>query len=64
MMGAADFRCILGKLDHVVHHHAFRRGERRLRVVSLKRSNQILIQRDATQKLCVGLDSIDAPVSH
>ena len=62
--GAADLCSILGKLNHVVHHHALRRGDRRLCVVRLKRFNQCFIEGDATQKLCVGLDSINTPIGH
>ena len=64
VVGSADLCSILGKLDDVLHHHALRRGEGRLRVIRLKRFNQCLIESDATQKLCVGLDSINTPISH
>ena len=64
VMGAADFCGILAELDHVIHHHALLRGERRRRVIRLQRSYQCFIQGDATQKLCVGLDSINTPVGY
>ncbi len=64
VVGAADLCSIFGKLDHVVHHHALRRRERRRRVIRLERFNQCFIQCDATQKLCVRLDSINTPIGH
>ena len=64
VVGAADFGGIFGKLDHVIHHHALLGRERRRRVIRLKRLYEGFIQCDATQKLCVGLDSIHTPVSH
>jgi hypothetical protein len=57
-----DFRGVLGKFDHVVQHHAVLFGYGGSRVVLLQRSNQRFVKRYPTQKLCVGLDSIDAPI--
>jgi hypothetical protein len=39
VMSRTDFGGVLGELDHVLHHHPLRRGEGRLPVVGLKRSN-------------------------
>jgi hypothetical protein len=57
-----DSRGVLREFDHVVQHHALLFGYGGGRVVLLQRVDQCFVQRYATQKLCVGLDSIDAPV--
>jgi hypothetical protein len=62
VIGAADLGGVLRHLDDVLHHHALLRGERGLGVIGLQRPNEFFIQGDSTQKLCVRLDSINAPV--
>ena len=52
----------LVSLHDVVEHHAILLGDRRGSVVVLQGLDQLFIQRDATQKLCVRLDSILAAV--
>jgi hypothetical protein len=64
VMSAANFRSVFGQLDHIFHHRSFRHSQWRLGIVGLERSNQVFVQRYATQKLCVGLDSIGAPVGY
>src|SRR5580692_2522289 len=44
---------VLGQLDHVVKHHALLGRDRRRRVVPGQRLDQLFVQRDPTQKLCV-----------
>jgi hypothetical protein len=55
-------RGVFGKLDHVLHHGQLGSGDRRGRVVLAQRCNQLVIQRDPTQKLCVRVDSVAAAV--
>jgi hypothetical protein len=57
-----DFGSVFGKFDHVVQHRALFPGDGSGRVVPLQRFNQCFIQRYSAQKLCVGVDSIHAPV--
>src|SRR2546425_3956163 len=52
----ADARGIAGELRHVVQHHAFLLRDRGLGVILLQGRNERLIQRDPTQKLCVGFN--------
>jgi len=59
-----DLCRILGQLDHIIHHHLLLRRDRRGRVIRLQRLHQLPVQRHPTQKLCVRLDSIHAPVGH
>src|SRR5205085_6510081 len=53
-----DARGVLCQLHDVIEHHAVLLRERCARVVVLKLTDEILVQRDSTQKLCVGFDSI------
>ena len=53
---------IPGDSHDVVEHHAILVAYRRGCVVALQSFDQILIQSDSTQKLCVRFYSIDAPV--
>src|SRR5262245_14323111 len=53
---------VFSQLDHVVKHDSILIADGGSRVVPLQRIDQLLIQRYSTQKLCVRLDSIDAPV--
>ncbi len=55
---------VLGQLDHIIHHDALLRSDRSSCVILLQRLHQLPIQRHPTQKLCVRLDSILAPVGH
>jgi hypothetical protein len=57
-----DSRGVFGDPHGVVQHHAFLLSDGSCCVIFLQRFDQILIQRDPTQKLCVRFDSIDAPV--
>ena len=57
-----DFGRVLGDFHHVVEHDSLLRSNGSGGVVLLQRIDQFFIQRDATQKLCVGVDSINAPV--
>jgi len=59
-----DLGGVFRELDDVVEHDAFLFGDRSRGVIALKRFDQGLIEGDATQKLCVRVDSIDAPVCH
>ena len=51
-----------GKFDYVVEHHSLLPGYGCGGVVLLQCFDEGFIQGDATQKLCVGVDSIDAAV--
>ena len=57
-----DLRRIARDLLDVLEHDAVLLGDRRRAVVGLQRLDERFIQRDATQKLCVRLQSILAPV--
>jgi hypothetical protein len=58
MIIAADLRCVASDLRNVVQHRSIGIRERRPGVVVLERLDQFFIEGDATQKLCVRLDSI------
>ena len=58
MIVAADLRCVASDLGYVVQHRAIGIREWRLGVVVFERFDQVFIECDATQKLCVRLDSI------
>jgi hypothetical protein len=53
---------VFGELDDVIEHDAVLGGDGRGGVVALQRGDHVFVERDATQKLCVGLDSIVAAV--
>jgi hypothetical protein len=55
---------ILCQLYDVVHHCAFCFGDRSRRVIRFQSIDQRGVQGYATQKLCVGVDSIDAPIGN
>src|SRR5689334_22520209 len=57
-----DARSVARDLRHVIEHHFLLLGDRRLAIVVLEYGYQLMVQRDATQKLCVRLDSIMTPV--
>jgi len=57
-------RGIAGDLYDVIKHGPLLVGDRRGAVVGFERCYQSSIQRDATQKLCVRLDSIMAPIGY
>jgi hypothetical protein len=59
---AADFRRILRELHHKLEHHAILFGYCCAPVVFPQSGHKLVVQRDATQKLCVRLDSIKTPV--
>ena len=59
---ARTLRGVLCELHNVVEHPAVLLRKRRLRVVVAQLRNEGFVQRDATQKLCVRLDSIKAAV--
>jgi len=59
-----DLGRIFCDLHDVIEHHAVLGGDGRFRVVLFERLDQSRIERNPAQKLCVGLDSIDAPVGH
>src|SRR5207247_6481950 len=50
--------------SHVIEHRPLLVGERGPSVILLQRFDQRVIQRYPTQKLCVGGDSVSAPVGH
>jgi hypothetical protein len=58
----ADACCVTRELHDVVEHNAIAFLDGGFAVVVLQRSDQAFIQRDPTQKLCVRVDSIPAPV--
>ena len=58
VIGRGNACCIARDLHHVIQHHFLLLGDRRFAVVVFESSYQFLIQRYATQKLCVRLDSI------
>jgi len=62
VIGRTDFCGVFGDLHDVFHHDPFLVRECRLGVVGLERLNKFVVQRNATQKLCVGFDSINAPI--
>jgi hypothetical protein len=53
-----DARGILGELHDVVEHHPLGIGHRRGLVISFQCFDEIVVERDATQKLCVRVNSI------
>src|SRR5712691_11369592 len=59
---AADFGGIFRELYHVVEHDPVLLGNGSSAIVFLERVDQGFVQCHTTQKLCVGLDSIVAPV--
>jgi hypothetical protein len=59
-----NFRRILRQLHHVIEHGAILCTDFRRLVIPLQRVHERFVQSDATQKLCVGFDSIDAPVRY
>ncbi|HJT28486.1 MAG TPA: hypothetical protein VJ784_13825, partial [Pyrinomonadaceae bacterium] len=58
VIGRRDARRVARDLHDVIQHHFLLLGDRRLPVVVFESSNQFLVQCNATQKLCVRLDSI------
>jgi hypothetical protein len=64
MILQADPGGVSGHLHDVIEHHSFLLGNRSDRVVVLQGLDQFFIKRDSTQKLCVRLDSVMAPVGH
>lgn len=62
MITFPDLSGVLGELHDVIEHNAFLICNRRRGVIPLKRFNQLLIQGHSTQKLCVGIDSINTPI--
>ncbi len=61
---SADAGGVLRQLHHVIQHHSIRRGDGRIGVVLPQRADEVVIESHGTQKLCVGFDSIHAPVRH
>ena len=59
----AALRRVFRQFHHIVQHGAILRADWRSPIVALQRIDHRFIQRDATQKLCVGFDSIVTPVS-
>ena len=57
-----DLGGIFGELNDVVEHDTLLGRDRSGGVVTFQRFDQSFVQRNATQKLCVGIDSIHAPV--
>ena len=53
-----DARGIPCELRNVIKHHPVSFGNRRLAIIILEGFYQVLVQRYATQKLCVRFDSI------
>lgn len=53
---------VAGQLNDIFAHEELGGGNGRGAVVLAKRVDQFLIESDATQKLCVGFDSIPAPI--
>jgi hypothetical protein len=58
-----DARRVARELADLIEHHAVLGGERRVLVVLDQRTNERLVQRHGTQKLCVGVQSIVAAVA-
>ena len=59
-----DFGRVFRELHDIIEHDAFLRRNGRGGVVAFQGRDQFFIEGDATQKLCVRLDSINAPVGH
>ena len=59
---ARDARGIPRQLHHIVQHGAILIRQGRARVIVLELADEIFVQCDATQKLCVGFDSIMAAI--
>jgi hypothetical protein len=55
---------VFGQLHDVIEHDAVLIGDGRGLVVFLQRIDHFFVERDATQKLCVGFDSIVAAVGY
>ena len=64
MVRRAALRGVFGQLDHIIDHHAVLLTDGRGFVIAFQSFDQFFVQRDATQKLCVGFDSIHAPVGN
>lgn len=62
VISGADFRGVFGELNHVVQHHAFLRSDWSGLIVHAQGLDQVFVESDATQKLCVGLNSIKAAI--
>lgn len=62
VVGAAHLRGILSEPHHIIQHDALLRRDGRARVVLLEGFYQLSVQRYSTQKLCVRVNSIHAPV--
>jgi hypothetical protein len=58
MICLSDARGVTGYLRHKIQHESILIGYLRGSIISLQVFYQPLIESDATQKLCVGLDSI------
>ena len=61
---SSDLGGVLRELHDVIDHDALLRRDGSGGVIAFQRLDQFFIKRDATQKLCVGFDSIHAPVGH
>ena len=53
-------RRVLGQLDDIIKHDSFALRDRRACVILAKRLDELVVQSDPTQKLCVRLNSVPA----
>ena len=64
MVVLPDFGGVLRQLYDIIEHDPLLVSYRSGGVVLLQGFDEFFVEGHSTQKLCVGLDSIDAPVGH